>query len=128
MKTCNAIKEDGTSCKVITVTDQDKCLFHSTDPETVSKRKEGSRRGGQNGHKQMLRPEEAEVALVNLEDVTKIVAKTINDVRQNRVTTNQANTIGYLCGIFVKTYEIREVESKVQNIELILKKRGSCNG
>ena len=113
IETCNFIKKDGKQCNVLPLHGEDKCFFHSTDPEVVANRAEAAKKGGENGRKQMLVPSQEELSLVSLSDLAVLVGRTINDVRQNRVTTSQANCIWYLAGTLAKIYEIRDVLSNV---------------
>ncbi len=102
---CTYIKEDGNMCQAQAILSDVYCFAHSQLPEITEKRHLAKVEGGRNGRKMMLEPAEDSVAIKSVKDVVALLEQTVNDVRQNRITTNQANCIGFLCGIAMKGME-----------------------
>ncbi len=102
---CEYVKEGGERCQAMAVNGDTCCFAHSALPDIVEKRIMARAEGGRNGRKMMLEPAEVSVAIKSVMDVVTLLEQTVNDVRQNRVTTNQANCIGFLCGIAMKAME-----------------------
>ncbi|MFH0970565.1 MAG: hypothetical protein V1776_03840 [Candidatus Diapherotrites archaeon] len=102
---CTYIKEDGNMCQAQAILSDVYCFAHSQLPEMVEKRHLAKVEGGRNGRKVVLEPAEDSVAIKSVKDVVALLEQTVNDVRQNRVTINHANCIGFLCGITVKAME-----------------------
>ena len=51
-------------------------------------------------------------------DITKLLAETINQVREGNLDCRIANTIGFLAGVTLKAFEISKLEERIKKIEL----------
>jgi hypothetical protein len=101
------------------------CFFHSPDEKVAEKRKQAVREGGHHGRRRaVLEP----VRVRNLDELAQLLEITINDVRSCRVNTNQANAIGYLASTLARVFEARDLDVKIQAIEVVLKRRGEIDG
>lgn len=99
----------------------DYCFIHN--PEQKKAREKALKKGGQ-----ALKKVKMNLAPVKFEggtrDVADLLAETINQVRQNRISQRTANTIGYLANILLKALESGEIEERLEKIErVILEKR-----
>jgi hypothetical protein len=125
MKSCISKTEDGKACEAPLMEGSDFCFFHNPDKEVTEKRNNAVTTGGLNGkRKQPLEP----VRVKSLEDLAVLLETTINDVRADRIGTNQANAVGYLASTLAKVFETRDLAVKVQAIEVVLKRRSDHNG
>jgi len=90
------------------------CFFHH--PEQAEERLEAQREGGRQGKLQALKDTQ-DLKLERVEDVTRLLADTINHVRAGRMDPRIGNTIGYLAGVLLKSLEQGDVEKRLASLE-----------
>lgn len=105
---CEFTKENGETCAAQAVLNDEHCFAHSQLPKIIEKRTQAKILGGKNGRKINFPViTEKMYAQTNGEIVT-LLEQTINDVRMNKISTNQANAIAFLCNTMGKFIEARE--------------------
>jgi len=117
---CEAVREGGSTCDAQAIKKDRYCFAHSQLPEIIKKRAEAKSIGGQHGRKKMLTPADDEISVKSPHQIIDLLETTINDVRMNRIATNQANCIGYLCNIMTKVFEQDQLEDRITTIERVL--------
>jgi len=108
---CEKIKDNGERCQSKTVDGSDYCFFHS-DSEKLRK---ATSKGGRQGKRNVV--EESNLTLRSVDDVTLLLEATINEVRAGLLDRAIGNTVGYLAGILIKTFEMRDFEKRLEKIE-----------
>ena len=113
---CAHTKRDGQACGGFALAGSRYCFAH--DPTQAAKRDEARRRGGKAGR--VLTPTAPETTVRSVADVVTLVEATINDVRNGRLDSRTANTVGYLANIAIKAIELSEIEPRLQALEAVL--------
>ncbi len=114
---CQATRSDGQPCRAWARSGSRFCFFH--DPAMQDDRREAAARGGAvRGFEGGLEP----VPLDRPEDVCRLLAATINEVRSGAVPPAVANSIGYLAGQWTKSFETAELARKIAGLELIVQR------
>ncbi len=111
--TCTFIKKNGERCQARKLTGSDFCYFHS--PQVVVARAEARRRGGL--HRYGDKGETGSYVIKSSRDVLTILEDAINDVCALGNTAGRAKTIGYLCQIILKGFEVTEIENRLSALE-----------
>lgn len=117
MNNCKFIKSDETTCKAKPVEGDTYCFWHSK--KMKQKREQAIADGGMSPKRSYGRDDQISIESTN--DVLKLIEQTINDLRGNKVSTRNANAIGYLAGIALKTLEQGDLEKRLEVIEYALK-------
>src|SRR4051812_20223766 len=97
---CSANTKAGARCGAPAV-ESGLCFFHA-HPEQL---KELGRRGGRANHRVSPDQEVADVQLRNVNDVTGLLAQTINQVRRGSLDPKTGNAVGYLAGVLLKALQ-----------------------
>lgn len=113
---CKSVKENNEECNSNAVVDSDYCFSHN--PQTRAAKQAAVVKGGLASHQPRVSLEEVPIA--NVADVVALLARTINEVRANKIDLKAANCIGFLAGHLVKAIEISELENKINKIEKII--------
>jgi hypothetical protein len=50
-------------------------------------------------------------------DIRKLLARTVREVRGNKITVERARCIGYLCGHLLKTVELVDVQNAIDELK-----------
>ncbi len=111
MKKCQFIKENQEQCNSFAMAEDVFCYFHSD--KTKDQRKESVLRGGKSLKRSYGR--EGAVRLRKADDVLKLLEQTVEDLRNNRTNTRNANAIFILTGIALKTLEFRFEEKILED-------------
>lgn len=109
---CEFILENGSQCTAYKQKGGQYCFKHNQTPEERSLM---AQQGGLSGKAiigfgkriEIQKPRHIRKALVN----------TLNLLKDGQVTPAEANSIGYLCGVIVKTFELIEFEERIEEIE-----------
>ena len=72
-------------------------------------------------------PDAEDLTLAQIADVTTLLGRTINDVRQGKVDVKVANAVGYLAGVLLKSLEGGDVEQRLAALEEAMAKKGNRN-
>ena len=98
---CNFRKSDGSRCGADAQSGKPLCVFH--DPAKAAAGHKARRRGGINRHRPatVLPLETPDHPLRNTQDVSPLLAESINQVRKGQLDLRMANAMGYLTGILL---------------------------
>lgn len=117
MMQCEQVKEDGMRCGAQCVIGDSFCFAHTAVPEVIERRHEGQIMGGKNGRKLMLPPAEDTVSVKNPRDILTLLERTINDLRQQRITTGEANSIAILANVMSRIHQQEVLETRIAVLE-----------
>lgn len=122
MAKCKHTKADGVQCGAWAINGSDFCFSH--EPSKAEAKQLAVRAGGMAslaaaGRHLQLKP----VTLEAAEDIKKLVATLVNEVRQDAIDPRAASCIGYLAGIFLKAHELAVIEARLNRIENIIEER-----
>ena len=110
---CTFIKKNGERCQARKLVDSEFCYFHS--PQVVVERAEARRRGGLRRHGG--KGETGSYVIKCSRDVLTILEDAINDTCALEQTQGRAKTLGYLCQIILKGFEVTEIENRLTALE-----------
>ena len=110
---CTFIKKNGERCQARKLHGSDFCYFHS--PQVVVERAEARRRGGLRRHGG--KGETGAYVIKSGRDVLTILEDVINDTCALEQTTGRAKTIGYLCQVILRGFEVTEMENRLTALE-----------
>lgn len=114
---CVQILEDGTQCEAWALHGRDKCFSHdssSAEEKILAVRKGGATRQA------MLEAPLQEVAISTPEDIVKLLAVTITEVRAGCIDPRIANTIGFLAGHLIRAMELTVVDGKTEEVKALI--------
>ncbi len=116
---CKFIKQNNEQCRANAMQKCQFCFTHN--PETGEAKHQAVIRGGKS-------PKKNYNPLISIEindskSVVKLLATTINEVRQGAVDLRVANCIGYLSGHLIKALEVSEIVGRVETLEGIILER-----
>ena len=112
-KNCNFIKKNGEQCQARRMHGSEYCYFHS--PQVVVERAAARRRGGL--HRYGDKGETGSYVIKSAQDVLQILEDSINDACSLENTQGKGKTIGYLCQIILKGFEVTEIENRLKALE-----------
>jgi hypothetical protein len=110
---CTFIKKNGERCQARKLHDSEFCYFHS--PQVVVARAEARRLGGLRRHGG--KGETGSYSIKCGRDVLGILEDCINDAVGLEQTTGRAKTIGYLCQVILRGFEVTEMENRLTALE-----------
>lgn len=117
MTNCEFVKKNNSKCKAYAVHDSKLCFWHSE--ETKEDRSQAQRTGGLSSR---INNEVVEnISIKCTGEILKLIEQTINDLRSNKLSTKNANAIGYLAGIALKTVEQNDFEKRLEVLEYAYK-------
>lgn len=111
-------KINGKQCGANVLRGSQFCYHHDPKISQEEKRK-AQAKGGQNRSQKVSKPLDP-MGIVNAGDITFLIADTINQVRVGEMDCRVANTIGYLAGVALKSFEISNIEKRLEKIELLI--------
>lgn len=114
---CEHTKEDGTRCGAQSVTDDTFCFAHTMLPSIMEKRHEGQILGGKNGRKTVFAPAEDTVSVKSPREILNLLERTINDLRQGRIGTGEANSIAILANVMSRIHQQDILETRIAVLE-----------
>ena len=120
---CAAQKADGTPCRG-TARPSGFCTFH--DPALAQKRAEARRAGGRSRSRgPAVLPDAEDLPTKTIGDVTVLLGRTLNDVRQGKIDAKIANAIGYLSSVLLRSLQDGELEARMAALETRLNEGGA---
>ena len=125
-KTCAATKRDGTGCQAAVLPGSQFCFFH--DPAKADARRKAQSAGGRENRMRTLPADAPDVTVEDGADVVKLLSETINQVRRGEIDPRVANTVGYLSNIVRAATGQRELESRIAELESLVKSRSKSDG
>lgn len=111
--TCSFIKSNGEQCQARKLLSSSYCYFH--EPQVVVERAEARRRGGLHRHGGM--GETGSYVIKSPQDILTILEDAINDTCSLSNTQGRAKTIGYLCQILLRGFEVTAIEERLKALE-----------
>jgi hypothetical protein len=93
---CTAIKADGSQCQAWSMGGYDKCNFHSSPTAASDAGYKGSQGNRKHPAQNEVRDDEEPVRLETPNDVLKLIERTVDDVRKNRIRPDTASMVAYL--------------------------------
>jgi hypothetical protein len=110
---CTFIKKNGERCQAQKLQGSDFCYFHS--PQVIVERAEARRRGGL--HRHGVKGETGSYLIKSPQDVLGILEDAINDACALGNTQGRGKTIGYLCQIILRGFEVVELDNRIKALE-----------
>ena len=114
---CEQIKEDGTRCGAQSITGDSFCFAHTAIPEVIERRHEGQIIGGKNGRKLLLPPAVDTVSVKSPREILNLLERTVNDLRQQKITTGEANSIAILANVMSRIHQQEILETRIAILE-----------
>src|SRR5215472_4055684 len=120
MAKCQSSKKNGTRCTADAQLSSGLCVFH--DPARASDGQRARRAGGLNRSRPavVLPFDTPDQALANPQDISGLLAKSINQLRLGELDPRVANAMGYLAGVLLRALEQGSVEERIAKIEAAL--------
>ncbi len=116
---CKHIKDDGSPCKGFAVKDSNYCWAHT--PDINNKEKQYSRyRGGVNRHSR-AKTAIPKIVLNTMRDIPAFLVCTIDRMNSGAIDVRLGTAIGYLSNVLMKSYELSDLERRVENVENYIK-------
>jgi len=119
--TCTGKKSNGMDCHASALPGSRFCFFHS--PEHAAARRDAQSRGGLANRMATLPADAPNVKVENCADVVELLCQTISQVRRGEIDPRVANGVGYLVNIILTATGQRELESRIAELELLVKHR-----
>jgi hypothetical protein len=120
-KSCTATKDDGKACKAAALPGSRFCFFH--DPAKAAARRQAQSAGGLANKMATLPADAPDVKVEDGADVVKLLGATINQVRRGEIDPRVGNSVGYLANIVLTATGQRELESRIAELESLVKSR-----
>jgi hypothetical protein len=120
-KSCTATKDDGTACGAAALPGSRFCFFH--DPAKAAARRQAQSAGGLANKMATLPADAPDVKVEDGADVVKLLGETINQVRRGEIDPRVGNSVGYLANIILAATGQRELESRIAELESLVKNR-----
>lgn len=124
--TCAATKRTGTGCQAAVLPGSQFCFFH--DPAKAAARRKAQSLGGRGNRMVTLPADAPDVEVEDGADVVKLLGQTINQVRRGEIDPRVANAVGYLANIVLAATGQRELESRIAELESLVKSRSKSGG
>lgn len=94
------------------------CYFHANPDKASELGKRGGRAKGPKDTPSVF--EYVARPLKSVDDVTKLLADTINDLRSGAIDSRLANTVGFLAGGMLKALQQGDMEGRLRAMEAVL--------
>lgn len=117
---CMYASPDGKKCRARRTARSQYCFFH--DPGTAAERRAAQKAGGLKNKAAVLPANTPDLPLASLQDVTRLVAETINQTRRGEIDPKVANAVGYLASILSKAIEKSVLEERISALETAVKR------
>jgi len=117
---CKHIKKKGETCNAYAIAGSDYCFWH--DPNKVKERNKAQSKGGLQGCRAVLN--ESNIRIEKTSDVVRLLAETINQVRDGRVDCRVASVVGYLANTMLRALEQGDMEERIEAIEKAVLEKG----
>jgi hypothetical protein len=112
---CNFIKSDGKKCKANALSGSSYCWYHSPEIPEVERKLVSSNGGKANGYEVYvdLKP----IIISRMQDIPVLLIDTIHNLRSGNMGIRLGTAIGYLSGMLLKSFEVAELEIRMEKIE-----------
>ena len=110
---CQSRKNDGSRCRANAQAANGLCVFH--DPEKAADGRRARRAGGISRSRvaAVLPPDTPDHRLQNTQDVSNLLAHSINQVLRGQLDAKVANAVGYLASVMLRSLEQEQTEGRV---------------
>ena len=125
-KACTATARNGTACRAAALPGSHCCFFHS--PKHAAARRNAQSRGGLANRIATLPADAPDVKVEDGADVVKLLSLTINQVRRGEIDPRVANAVGYLSNIVLAATAQRDLETRIAELESLVKNRSKSDG
>jgi hypothetical protein len=117
---CLAHAKSGNPCNAPAQLDSAFCFMH--DPAAAEKRLDAHRRGGQERCRppQVVEPSEPDLPLESIQDAAKVLADTVNRVRNGVLDPRIGNTVGYITSVLIRALESSTLERRLDALEAVV--------
>jgi hypothetical protein len=122
-KTCCATKRDQSNCQAPVRPGSEFCFFH--DPSKSEERREAQAQGGRRTRIKTLEATSPDVKVGDCGDAIALLVQTINQVLKGEIDPRVANSVGFLANILMKALEQDKLETRIEQLEALLKVRTS---
>jgi hypothetical protein len=122
---CKHISSKGKQCSANAGHGSLFCFFH--DPEKRMEQQTARVKGGKQGKRAVLENVE-NIRITRMGDVVRLLNSTINQVRKGDLDYKVANSIAYLSGVLVKTFEGEELQKRLEDLEEKVQNANELNG
>ena len=129
-RTCTALTRTGTRCGATPSLSSGSVYCWHHDPEVSRDEKLAAvTRGGYLSARQhTLPPDTLPPALRRPEDVTQLLQETVQQVRTGVIAPAVANSVGYLCGLALKSFDLNLGANLAELEEIALEKAKKVGG
>jgi hypothetical protein len=118
---CKYIKPDGTRCNMKAIKGSNLCFTHN--PQYKDQKELAVKTGGLNRRSYFNIGDFREINTPK--DIRDIIGEAINLLRVGNLPSNSpANSLAYLCKVWLEAHEASEVEAKIEEMEDRLDKAG----
>ena len=121
---CEHILADGRQCGSWAMEGATKCFSHN---EATQEQKAIAVRKGGATRQAVIDTPLQQITINTPADIVKLLAQTINEVRDGTLDPRIANTIAYIAGHLIKAYEVSELNGKTEELKSIIAERGLAN-
>ena len=118
---CQHQKKNGQRCNALSMSGSKFCFFHN--PDRKKEIREAQRKGGRRGKIATLDEKTPDVIIKTPDDLIRLLAKSISQVRRGDIDPRVANAIGYLSGVILKAREQGVLEERVIRLEEAIDRR-----
>ena len=115
---CTAKTATGRRCQAAALPAAHFCFFH--DPTRAADRHDARVQGGRNGATTTLADTDPDIPVTDSQDVVRLLAGTINQVRKGQLDPRVANAVGYLANILLKAVDQGRVEDRLASLEAVV--------
>ena len=122
---CKSRKKDGKRCAADAQSDKTMCIFH--DPTRAADGRRARRMGGISRSRTaaVLPPDALDNPLRNTQDVSALLAESINQVRRGELDPRVANSVGHLASILLGALQQGPLEERLARLEAALLNAGT---
>ena len=114
---CKHIKTDGSQCNSYAMKNNNYCWRHSPDiPDDV--KLHSLKQGGKGGNRRLI-INLPELKIENSGDLPPFLVETIRSVRAGLIDTRTGSVIGYLTSILLRSYELSNLEERIEKLESV---------
>jgi hypothetical protein len=113
---CKFIKPDGIRCNSYAMSNHDFCWRHSPDVSDEEKQ-ESLKKGGKGFKNSRIVINLPDLKITNTHDLPPFLIDTIRCVRSGIIDTRVGSVIGYLTAILLRSYELSNLEERLERLE-----------
>jgi hypothetical protein len=111
---CKSKKSDGSRCRGFTISGSYYCWRHSPDIDDFRK-KSASSKGGRN--RRFVPINLPQIIINDTRDIPPLIVDTIRHLRNGEIDVRLGTAVGYLSNILLKSYEVADIENRMEKIE-----------